>query len=31
MAKGDGAEITNKKSITIKALEDSEVIIIDSP
>ncbi|ASP47645.1 pirin family protein [Cognaticolwellia beringensis] len=31
MAKGDGAEITQQKFITIKALKDSEIIIIDTP
>lgn len=31
MVKGDGAEITNKAVITIEALTDSEIVIIDAP
>jgi len=31
MNKGDGAEVTRQKEITIKALSDAEIIIIDAP
>lgn len=31
MHKGDGAEVTEQKLITIEVLEDSEFILIDSP
>ncbi|WP_422398672.1 hypothetical protein, partial [Vibrio breoganii] len=29
--KGDGAEVTKQKEITIEALQDSEVILLDVP
>jgi len=31
MSKGDGAEITQTKLITIRAITDCEIIIIDAP
>lgn len=31
MHKGDGAEISKQKSVTIEALEESEIILIDTP
>ncbi|MEZ9890648.1 pirin family protein [Vibrio breoganii] len=31
MQKGDGAEVTKQKEITIEALQDSEVILLDVP
>ena len=31
MKRGDGAEITNAKTVTIKALEDAELLLIDVP
>lgn len=31
MHKGDGAEVTKQKEITIKVLFDAEIIIIDAP
>ncbi|MDO6613943.1 hypothetical protein Q4601_21110, partial [Shewanella sp. 1_MG-2023] len=31
MQKGDGAEVTLQKTITIEVLEDSEVILLDVP
>lgn len=31
MGKGDGAEVTKQHKITIKALSDAEIIIIDAP
>ncbi|MGB0835928.1 MAG: pirin family protein [Psychrobium sp.] len=31
MNKGDGAEVTLQKSVTIRALSDSEIVIIDAP
>jgi len=31
MKKGDGAEVTRQKFVTIKALTDAEVIVIDAP
>lgn len=31
MNKGDGAEVTKQKDVTIKALSDAEIIIIDVP
>lgn len=31
LAKGDGAEVTDLSSVTIKALDNSEVLVIDAP
>lgn len=31
LRKGDGLEITDQKSVTFKALQDSEIIMIDVP
>jgi len=31
MKKGDGAEVTKQQEITIKALSDAEIIVIDAP
>ena len=31
MKTGDGAEVTKQQKVTIKALSDAEIIIIDAP